>query len=745
MNNKKNNKSFINVMISILILITLIGLCFPGLLNNLKFGLDLQGGFEVLYQVESIDGKEVTSDMVTNTYKTMLKRIDVLGVSEPVITVEGEDKIRVQLAGVTEIEEARNILSKAANLTFRDTSDNLLMNSDVLVSGGARVGQNSKGLPAVSLSINDKDTFYKVTKAISESEDKTIVIWLDFNEKTDSFEKEKANCGSLNNSRCLSYATVSQGFSSDVIIEGRFTSEEVSNLVELINSGSLPTKLTEISSKTVDASFGANSLEKTFIAGIIGIICIIIFMTLMYRFAGFIASCGIVIYTFLAFFIFWLIGGVLTLPGIAAMLLGIGMAVDANVINFTRIRDELRTRKELKSSYKIGNTASFKTIMDANITTLLVAIILFIFGESSVKGFATMLIISIFTTLFIMVLLVRKLLDKIIETEFFENKISLFIGYKNKSNTVNFMKKRHILISVPVILILIGCGSLFINKLNLGVEFKGGTSITVKANENIELETIKQDIESSNYHVLTIDQVDDKTVAVTIEESLDKDQVITTENHFNESYKASTDIGVVSNVVKQELVKNAIYSVLLASLAIVIYISIRYQFNYALAGIIALAHDLFMMVAFFSIFKLEVSPIFIAALLSIIGYSINNTIVTFDKIREIINVKYNKKIKSEEELQDVINESISITFNRSIITTITTFIPVICLIIFGTYEILNFNIALLVGLIAGSYSSLLLAPFVWYMIEKRQIGKPKKKKWYEIDEVEEKRIKGVNS
>ena len=267
----KNKKRFKFLIFYFIVITVLICLCFPGLFKNLKFGLDLQGGFEVLYKVESINGEVVTNDMVTNTYKTMLKRIDGLGVSEPVITVEGEDKIRVQLAGVTDIEQARTILSKAANLTFRDTKNNLLMNSDVLVSGGAKVSQDQKGLPAVSLSINNKDEFYKVTKAISESEDNRIVIWLDFDEQTDSFEKEQAKCGSLSSSRCLSVAGVSQGFSSDVIIQGNFSKEEVTSLVELINSGSLPTKLTEISSKTVDASFGANTLQKTFIAGLIGI------------------------------------------------------------------------------------------------------------------------------------------------------------------------------------------------------------------------------------------------------------------------------------------------------------------------------------------------------------------------------------------------------------------------------------------------------------------------------------------
>lgn len=742
MKNKVNKKRFRFLVFYFVVITTLICLCFPGLFKNLKFGLDLQGGFEVLYKVESIDGKEVTSDMVTNTYKTMLKRIDGLGVSEPVITVEGEDKIRVQLAGVTDVEQARTILSKAANLTFRDTKDNLLMNSDVLVSGGAKVGQDQKGLPAVSLSINNKDEFYKITKAISESSDNRIVIWLDFDPESDSFEKEQAKCGSLSSSRCLSVAGVSQGFSSDVIIQGNFTKEEVTSLVELINSGSLPTKLTEMSSKTVDASFGANTLEKTFIAGLVGVALIILFMIAMYRFAGFVASIGIIIYTFLTFFIFWLIGGVLSLPGIAAMLIGIGMAVDANVINFTRIRDEYKIRKDFKLSYKNGNTASIGTILDSNITTLLVAIILFILGESSVKGFATMLIISIVTTLFVMVFLVRKMLNKFVETNYFEDKQNLFIGLKNKEIKGNFVKNGRIIIMVPIIILIAGIISLTTNKLNLGVEFKGGTSITIKSNDVINVENIKTDLENLNYNIIAIDEIDEKTIDVSISDSLNEEQIIKTENHLNETYNASTDIGVISNVVKQDLIKNAILSVIIAMITIIIYISIRYQFSYAISGIIALIHDLFMMITVFSLFNLEVSPMFIAALLSIIGYSINNTIVTFDKIKE--NLK-DKNIKKKEDLQIVVNESIQNIFSRSIITTLTTLIPVVALIFLGTYEILNFNIALLVGLIAGAYSSLFIAPLIWYSITKKSIGKPKKKKWYEIDEVEEKRIKGVNS
>ncbi len=741
-------KSLFSSIIVIIVILGVIGILSPILSRNLKFGLDLKGGFEVLYEVQSLDGKPVTSDMVTSTYKTMLKRIDVLGVSEPVIIVEGDNRIRVQLAGVTDANQARNILSQAANLTFRDTSDNLLMTSDVLNNGAAKVGQDSKGRPAVSLSIKDKEEFYRVTKKVSEMTDNRIVIWLDFDEES-SFATEEMHCGSLNDSKCLSVATVAEGFASDVIIQGNFTQTEVKNLVDLINSGSLPTKLEEISSKTVTASFGMHSLEKTLMAGAIGILCIMFVMIALYHVAGVVASVGIVIYTFFTFAIFWLVGGVLTLPGIAAMLLGIGMAVDANVIHFARIKDELAKGRNFEAAYKAGNKNSLATIIDANVTTLIVAIILFIFGESSVKGFATMLIISIFVTMFVMVFVTRYLLNLFVKTGRFHNKLGLFLGIRTQKlnqepwKKLNFIHTRYIFFSAAIILVIIGSLSLGVKGLNLGIDFKGGSSISIQSEQELNIDVIKADLENMGYSISNIEARDIHTVDALIEDSLNQTQVLDTENYFHEQYQAETEIGVVSNVVKRELIKNAFLSLLLAGIAIVIYISIRYKFSYAIGAIIALLHDVFVIIAVFSILEFEVSSIFIAAILSIIGYSINDTIVLFDRIKENIYTKNKNIIKNKEELQEIVNISLRQTLTRSVITTITTLIPVVCLILMGSYEIIYFNIAMMIGLIAGSYSSICIASQLWYQIEKRNIGKPKKKKWY--DEPEELKVKGVNS
>ena len=755
-------KLITKILLTLVILAASITLLVP-VLQNVKLGLDLQGGFEVLYQVKSIDGKEkVTSDMVNSTYKTLVKRIDVLGVLEPTINIEG-DKIRVQLAGIDNADEARELLSQTASLSFRDTSDNLLMTSDVLRSGAARVGQDDDGSPVVSLSIKNKDEFYKATKKVSKMDDNRIVIWLDFEDGKDSFSAEEARCGSLNNSRCLSVASVSQGFSSDVIIQGNFEQEEVENLVDLINSGSMPTKLVEVSSKSVGASFGENALEKTATAGVVGIILICLFLILIYRFAGVIASVGIVVYSALTMFIFWMIGGTLTLPGIAAVIIGIGMAVDSNVISFSRIKEEMYEGRGVKRALINGNKNSITAIVDANVTTLITAIILFIFGQSSVKGFATMLIISIFMTMAIMVFFTRWLMKKYVDTGLFDNHPTLFIGVKKKDipdiahkekrtkyfyQKIDFVKKRKVFISIALIIAIFGVGFILKSGLNLGVDFRGGSVITMDTVETVTEKDVKADIKKLGYTMYDFEKESDGTYAIKIEESLGKTKAMKIEDYFADKYEASTDVGVISTVVKQELIKNAILSLLFAAIAIVAYIWVRFKFSYGVSTIVALLLNVLVTISVFSILRLEVSSIFIAAILSIIGYSVNDIIITFDRIRENMNKK-RKDIKEEAELNDIVNKSLREILNRSIITTFTTLIPVVSLIILGSHDIFEFNIALLIGLITGTLSSIFIASQLWLEIEKRNIKNgtftKEDNKKVVLDEVDEFTIRGINS
>ena len=757
--NKTNGKKGVIFKSIILIaLVTIIGFLFVPLFKGLKFGLDLQGGFEILYKAETIDGSKMNNEKLTATYKTLSKRIDSLGVSEPEIVIEGSDRIRVKLAGVKDPDEARTQLSTVATLSFRDVEDNLLMTSEVLQAGHAKIGQDSTGNPAVSLSIKDKDKFYEVTKSISEKESgkNLIVIWLDYNEMTDSYSKEGNQCGT-SGSNCLSAATVSQGFASDVIIQGNFTQEEVSNLVDLINSGSLPSKLTEISSTTVGASFGEGTLNTTLTAGIIAILAIMLILILVYHYSGFISSVSMMIYTFLVFGVFWIVGGVLTLPGIAALVLGIGMAVDSNVITFSRIKEELLKGKSLPTAFREGSKSSFSAIIDSNLTTIIVAIIMFIFGESSIKGFATMLIITVLVTMFTMVFLTRFLLKIFVNTGYFDDKTNLFINVKSKDipnvsknekakdnifTKFNFLKHKKIAILISLIIIVVGGVLIGVKGLNLGIDYKAGTSITVVSDKKMTIKSIKEDLKELEIHTDNVTK-NDEEIYIRLDKTLDGEKVKEVNSYFEEKYEAKVNIGVVSNMVQKELVKNAILSVLIALIGIIIYVSIRFKFSYAVGGVIALLHDVAIMFSVFAIFRFEVSSMFIAAVLAIIGYSINDTIVSFDRIRENLSKEEWKKL-TKEKFEEICNRSIGETFTRTIYTTVTTLLPVVILIVLGSSGIFTFNMAMLFGLIAGTYSSIFIATIVFMQLEKRNLGKEEKKKKVYTDDIEEKKIKGIN-
>lgn len=749
----------------LVLIVSVIGVYFA--IKNLNFGLDLQGGFEVLYEVNSIDKSKVTTDMVNSTYKIIEKRINSLGVSEPEISIEGNN-IRVTMAGIDNIEDARKTISTTAALTFRTIDGDLLMDSSVLNSGKASVGFEADKGYYISLSVKDYDEFYKQTKKVSEMENNQIVIWLDYEEgtnlelgnsgygyyKTVTQEDGKEDkifysCGDLTNSNCLSVAGVSQGFASDVIIQGNFSKDEAQGLVDLINSGSMPTKLKEISSKTVSATFGENSLEKTFTAGIVGITAIIILLIVLYRFSGVIASVSILSYIFLTLLIFNLVGGRLTLQGIAALVIGIGMAVDSAVISFARIKEELDRKVSLKTAYEKGSKESFISILDANITTLIAAIILFIFGESSVKGFATMLIISIIVTFIAMVFINRYLISLFVRTEKFEKHTTMFIGYKEKKkkNNFDFVKPRTLVFTIVGLIVVIGLMFTYSEGLNLGIDFKGGSTIEINSKEKLSVKDVEKDLNELEYKVEKVEQLEDERVYVTIDNVLDNSETKKVEEYFNEKYEATTSVGAISNQVKKDITANAIKALIYAIIGMIIYITIRFKFSYGVSAIIALVHDSLMVLILFSLLRLEVNMMFIAAILSIIGYSINNTIVIFDRIRENKTKLYKDKIKKEVDLKEIVNVSLRQTFIRCIVTTITTLLPIISLIFLGSHEIINFNIALLMGLVCGTFSSLFISSQVWMLLEKRKIGKDPNKHWYDDNkkkEKEELQIKGIN-
>ncbi|WYP27823.1 protein translocase subunit SecD [Alkalihalobacillus sp. FSL W8-0930] len=394
-----------------------------------KLGLDLQGGFEVLYEVTPIDDTDITEQTLSATVTALNQRVNVLGVSEPVIQIEGDDRIRVQLAGVEDQETARQLLATEAELTFRDVDDNILLDGSDLQQNGAAGQFDQTNRPIVTLKLKDAERFGEVTRDLSERPigENVLVIWLDF-EEGDSYAEE-ANSA---DPKFLSAANVSEVINSqDVQISGNFTPEETKHISEILNAGSLPVKLDEMFSNSVGASLGEKSMVQTVYAGLIGIALIFVFMLFYYRLPGFIAVVTLSVYTYLVIVILNLMNAVMTLPGIAALVLGVGMAVDANIITYERIREELRSGKSTMSAFKAGTRRSFATILDSNLTTILAASVMFYFGTSAVRGFSIVLIVSILTSFLTAVLGSRLLLGMWVSSKFL-NKRPGWFGVKER-------------------------------------------------------------------------------------------------------------------------------------------------------------------------------------------------------------------------------------------------------------------------------------------------------------------------
>ncbi|WP_243290722.1 protein translocase subunit SecDF [Bacillus sp. FJAT-47783] len=728
---------FVAFFLIVLLLGSLMGLTSKNITNDITLGLDLQGGFEILYEVEPVDdGETIDRSVLVNTVDALNKRANVLGVSEPNIQIEGDDRIRVQLAGVDNQNKAREILSTQAQLTFRDTNDKEMMNGSDLVEGGAKQSFDQYGKPNVVVKLKDAEKFKEVTEHVLKmAPANQLVIWLDY-EEGDSYQKELAK----ENSKFISAPNVDQVFNTtEVTIEGNFTINEAKELASLLNAGALPVKLNEVYSTSVGAKFGEQAMDQTIIAGLIGIVIIYLYMMFFYRLPGVIASITLTTYIYLILVVFDWMHAVLTLPGIAALILGVGMAVDANIITYERIKEELKLGKSLRSAFKAGNRRSLLTIVDANVTTLLAAAVLFFYGTSSVKGFATMLMVSIVVSFMTAVYLTRILLSLLVNSRSFDRKPHWFgvkkeeildIAKTNKHtqvptrfDRVDFVKNRKRFFFLSSIMVIAGILVLFIAKLNVGIDFASGTRIEVLANDRLTAGEVQSEFEAIGLepNEVILSGNNDEIGVARFVGVLEKDKIAEVKDHFQKQFGSEPNVSTVSPMVGKELARNALIAVLIASVGIIIYVSVRFEFFMALAAIVALIHDAFFTIAFFSITRLEVNITIIAAVLTVIGYSINDTIVTFDRIKE--NMKKKKRVKTFADLAEIVNKSLQQTFTRSINTVITVIFAVVALLIFGSSSILNFSIALLIGLISGTYSSLFIAAQLWLVWKGKQLKK----------------------
>ncbi|MDF2721103.1 MAG: SecDF [Paenibacillus sp.] len=396
-----NMKRLAAFLLIVVIMLAAVGITSPGLLSKVRLGLDLKGGFEILYVAEPIEaGKEVTRDSLIQTASSLEKRANKSGVAEPEVTTEGTNRIRVKLAGVENQEEVRALLRKPAELTFRGPDGTKEMVGSDFVEGAAKVGFDNANRPLIQIEVIDKDKFADVTRRLVGQ---PLAIYLD--------EEQ------------LSAPIVQQALTDGkATITGNYTYDEATELKDVINLGALPLKLTEKYTQSIGATLGQQSLHETVEAGIIGSVLILLFMLVFYRVPGIVAAITLVIYIWLVLVVLYLMNAALTLPGIAALILGIGMAVDANIIKFERIKEEIRTGKSLLSSLKSGSKHSFRTIMDANITNIISCGVLYAVGNGAIRGFALTMIISIIISILTNVLLSKYLIDLLLRTNLFKKK-----------------------------------------------------------------------------------------------------------------------------------------------------------------------------------------------------------------------------------------------------------------------------------------------------------------------------------
>lgn len=390
----------------ILIFIILFGITFgymgvttSDVVDEITLGLDLQGGFEILYEVSPLDeNQEMNEQTLKDAVAAIIKRIDILGVSEPEVDIEGDNRIRVRLAGVHDQDEARQVIGEPAKLTFRDETGKVLMTGNDLKEGGAGVGFDQFNRPVVTLELKDADKFYQITR---EYMGRNIAIYLDETLLTNPVVNEPIPGGTAQ-------------------IDGQRTIEEAKQLADLLNAGALPVAMKEISSFSVGAKLGELSLNNAVKAGVLGISLVILYMIFFYRVPGIIASITLLVYMYLVLLVLTWMDATLTLPGIAAFILGVGMAVDANILTYERIKEELRSGKTLLSSFRAGSRRSLATILDANITTIIAAIVLFYYGNYSIQGFAVMLITSIVVSMIAVVFGARLLMYLIVTSNAFK-------------------------------------------------------------------------------------------------------------------------------------------------------------------------------------------------------------------------------------------------------------------------------------------------------------------------------------
>ncbi len=675
-----------------------------GAAKNIILGLDLSGGVSITYQAKG-DEEPSEEDMNDTIYKLQQR---VTGYStEAQVYQEGADRINIEIPGVSDANAILEELGKPGSLEFRLEDGTVVLTGNQVADAAAKTQQDNMGnreyVVQLELTKDGKEAFATAT---AENVGRVIEIVYD--------------------DQVISAPTVNEAIpDGTAIISGMADAEEAQNLASSIRIGSLSLELEEIRSNVVGAQLGEDAIRTSLIAGAIGIALVIIFMIIVYALPGVVAGLSLLIYVGLTLVSLNAFDLTLTLPGIAGIILTIGMAVDANVIIYARIREEIAAGKSVKLAIKTGFQKALSAILDGNITTLIAAFVLNLMGTGSVKGFAQTLALGIVLSMITALVISRLIVMALYELGFKDAK---YYGKAKQTKMINFIGKKHIFFVVSIVMILAGPIFMGINSaagkgaLNLSMDFKGGTSTSVIFNDDLSIAELDADVkpiimkvtgdaEIQTQKVAGSNEVFIKTRVLTLDEREEVSQALQDAYGID---KKAINFETISSTVSSEMRQDAVTAVLIAALCMLVYIWFRFKdIRFAGSAVLALLHDVLVVFACYAAVRISVGNTFIACMLTIVGYSINATIVIFDRIRE------NQKLMGKASLADIVNTSITQTLTRSIYTSFTTFITIAVLYVLGVATIKEFALPMIVGIVAGGYSSVCITGALWYVMKGR--------------------------
>ena len=711
------------------------------LTDKIQLGLDIKGGVYVVMEAQTDKEGEELTELMNQTQQVISRRVDQMGIANADVRVEGGNRIRVELPGVENAQEAIDQIGRTAQLQFLMPDGGFVLDGSMVQNATVTQSGSETGGYAVSLELKSEgaDAFEQATeKALSGTVTATIKDSYGQTVPSDSIVIMLDN-------DVISSPSVNEVISGGKCeITGNFSQEEASELAALIRGGALPAPLEEVSSSVQSAKIGLDAFDQSVKAGIIGIAIIFVIMIAGYMIMGLAADIALAMYILIIFIIMALVGNVITLPGIAGLILSVGMAVDANVVIFTRIKEEIISGKSTRVAVQTGFKRAMSTVIDSQVTTLIAAVILYQIGTSSVKGFAWTLMIGIIVSLLTAVVITHLYLGIFANTRRFSKK--KYFGIKEDGTAMfaikrqfSFIKHRKIYYTVSVVILVIGLAFGLVRGLNYGIDFTGGTMVQIDMGKEVAMEEVEAVLNDRGIEAEVVyagennEQIMIRTVdAIENDERSALIADLQQEFGFDDSDILAQEL--FGPTVGKELRNNAIKAVLLAAVGMLIYIRLRFkEWNFGASAILGVLHDVLIVLTFYAVFNVTVNNPFIAGILTVVGYSINDTIVIFDRIRE-----NNQLMRKDEE--EIIDISINQTLSRSIMTTFTTLIVMVPMFIMTSASMREFILPLMVGVAAGGLSSIFICSPLYYQFSQHkrktryqkslEEGKKKKKKKY---------------